>query len=394
MKTNRPDSKNPSSKGKGTSTNVRETLESLQSEIETIDQKIVSLLGDRQKRVEQMAAYGKSHKVETYHPTREEGLISNLRTQAKKAKLNPDQIEELFRLISRQSRVEEAAIEAKKGIRPDKTILLVGGDGSMGRYFLRWFEGVGYDVRILDHADWSRAKELCKGIDLAMICVPIEVTVSVISKISNFLPSDCVLTDITSVKVPPLKAMLDAHKGPVMGLHPLFGATTSTFEKQIIVATPGRKDAECQWLLDQFADWGAILVHAGAQEHDDIMSVVQTLRHFATFAFGQFLTRRRIDLHRTLEFSSPIYRLELGMVGRLFSQDPSLYAEIILASPERRKILKEYLDSINDNLQMVEAGDRDVFCDEFRKIAEWFGPFSEQAMRESTYLIDKLIERF
>ena len=24
----------------------------------------------------------------------------------------------------------------------------------------------------------------------------------------------------------------------------------------------------------------------------------------------------------------------------------------------------------------------------------WFGPFSEQAMRESSYLIDKLIERF
>ena len=82
------------------------------------------------------------------------------------------------------------------------------------------------------------------------------------------------------------------------------------------------------------------------------------------------------------------------MVGRLFTQDPSLYAEIILASPERRKILKDYLDSINENLNMIEAGDRDIFCEEFRKIADWFGPFSEQAMRESTYLIDKLIERF
>ena len=44
--------------------------------------------------------------------------------------------------------------------------------------------------------------------------------------------------------------------------------------------------------------------------------------------------------------------------------------------------------------QMIETGDRDIFCDEFNKIAEWFGPFSEQAMQESTYLIDKLIERF
>jgi len=27
-------------------------------------------------------------------------------------------------------------------------------------------------------------------------------------------------------------------------------------------------------------------------------------------------------------------------------------------------------------------------------VAQWFGPFSDQAMRESTFLIDKLIERF
>jgi chorismate mutase/prephenate dehydrogenase len=118
------------------------------------------------------------------------------------------------------------------------------------------------------------------------------------------------------------------------------------------------------------------------------------VRHFATFAFGQFICRRRINLSRTLEFSSPIYRLELGMVGRLFAQDASLYSEIIFASPERRKLLKEYLASLKDNLGMIETDDRESFREEFMKIAEWFGPFSEQAMRESTFLIDKLIERF
>ena len=43
---------------------------------------------------------------------------------------------------------------------------------------------------------------------------------------------------------------------------------------------------------------------------------------------------------------------------------------------------------------MLENGDKDFFQSEFLKIADWFGPFSEQAMRESTFLIDKLIERF
>jgi chorismate mutase/prephenate dehydrogenase len=82
------------------------------------------------------------------------------------------------------------------------------------------------------------------------------------------------------------------------------------------------------------------------------------------------------------------------MVGRLFAQDPSLYAEIIFASPERCALLMEYLESLATNLEMVKIGDKEAFLAEFKKISDWFGPFSEQAMRESSYLIDKLIERF
>jgi chorismate mutase/prephenate dehydrogenase len=165
-------------------------------------------------------------------------------------------------------------------------------------------------------------------------------------------------------------------------------------DKQIVIVTPGRDQSASQWLLDQFVAWGSILVPAEAQEHDDVMAVVQALRHFATFAFGQYLRRKGVDLHRTLDFSSPIYRLELVMVGRLFAQDPSLYAEIIFASPQRCALLKDYLRSLNDNLPMLEKGDKALFCKEFEKSAKWFSSFSEQAIRESSFLIDKLIERF
>jgi chorismate mutase/prephenate dehydrogenase len=147
-------------------------------------------------------------------------------------------------------------------------------------------------------------------------------------------------------------------------------------------------------VIDQFAAWGAVVVESTADEHDEIMSIVQSLRHFATFAFGQYLHKRRIDLSRTLDFSSPIYRLELGMVGRLFAQDPDLYAEIIFASEDRIELLKDYMASLTGNLDMIEKGDKEAFKRQFRTIAEWFGPFGDQALRESSYLIDKLIERF
>jgi len=394
MKTS--DTKQPDSPPTGSrvSDDVEQELESLRRQLDNIDREIVSLLGKRQAEVERVVSLKKAHNLSVYHPAREEDLLSHRRIQGAEAGLDPDYIEDLYRRILRQSRVEQTARLAQKGVRAGATVLLVGGSGSMGQYFHRWFADAGYNVRILDRHDWSSADKLCDGIELAVISVPIEATNAVAGRLGPHLPADCVLADITSIKESPLNAMLESHRGPVIGLHPLFGPTTSTMDKQIIVVTPGRNLPACKWLIDQFSVWGSIILQVSAKEHDEVMSVVQTLRHFATFAFGQFLCRRDVDLSRTLEFSSPIYRLEMGMVGRLFAQDPSLYSEIIFASPERLTLLKDYLTSLTGNLAMIEKGDKDMFSAEFRKIADWFGPFSEQAMRESTYLIDKLIERF
>lgn len=369
-------------------------LEALREKIDAADEKIVSLLARRQELVHRIVEIKKKHHLPVYHPAREEDLISERRRQGRRAGLDPDYVEELYRTILRQSRVEQTGRMSRKGIRPGAVVLIVGGYGEMGRYFDACFSAAGYRVRLMGRTDWDRAEALCQGVDLAMISVPIEKTVETVYALAPHLPETAVLTDITSIKQEPLQAMVKAHKGPVVGLHPLFGPTTSSLDKQIIVATPGRNQAACQWVLDQFTAWGAVVVTSSAEEHDDIMGVVQSLRHFATFAFGQFIERRKVPISRTLEFSSPIYRLELGMVGRLFAQDASMYAEIIFASGKRRQLLKSYIQSIADNLEMVEKGDRQRFVSEFRKIAEWFGPFSEQAIRESSYLIDKLIERF
>jgi len=303
-------------------------------------------------------------------------------------------VEEIYRCVLRQSRVRQTSHVARVGVRPGYRVLVVGGLGRMGRYFGRWFAEAGYEVRVLDVDDWPQVDDLCRGIQLAFISVPIDRTVDVIRQLGPHLPSDCVLTDITSLKAGPVAAMLESHPGPVVGLHPLFGPSTSVMDQQIVVSAPGRDPAACQWLLDQLSVWGNIVLTLPAQEHDELMDIMQGVRHFATFAFGRFLAERKVNLDRTLEFCSPIYRLELGMVGRLFGQDGRLYAGIILASPERRALLREYVQSLEQSRMLLEEGGLDAFCDEFERIAEWFGPFCEQAMRESSFLIDKLVERF
>ena len=369
-------------------------MEELRRQIDAIDKQLVDLLVQRQQVIERVAEVKKKHDLPVFHPAREEYLISARRSQATAAGLDPDYVEDLFRTMLRNSRLGQLDTVSSAGAKPGARVLILGGRGGMGRFFSRWFQHSDYEVRILDRDDWDQVESLTAGIDLCLLAVPIDLTAAVAARIAPHLPRECVLADVTSLKAEPLKAMLGSHAGPVVGLHPLFGPSTKTMDRQIVVVSPGRDPEKSQWLLDQLTIWGNILVQTTPEEHDDIMGIVQALRHFATFTFGQFLHARKVPILRTLELSSPIYRLELVMVGRLFAQDPSLYAEIIFATPERLALLKDYIQSLTQNLDLLQRVDKTEFTNRFREISAWFGPFGEQAMRESTFLVDKLVHRF
>lgn len=374
--------------------NAPAELAALRQEIDALDAQIVGLLARRAATVQQVVRLKQAAGLPVYHPAREEDLISQRREQAARAGLDPDHVEELYRCILRQSRVRQTIHAAQTGVRPGAAVLIVGGAGRMGGYFARWFARSGYAVRILERDDWPRAAELCRGAALALVSVPIERTEEVIRQLGPLLPAACVLADLTSVKAGPVAAMLAAHSGPVVGLHPLYGPTTASMDQQVVVACPGRDPEACRWVLDQLSAWGNLVLPLDAAEHDELMDLVQGVRHFATFALGRFLAERDVDLARTLEFSSPIYRLELGMVGRLFAQDAAMYARIVCASPRRLALLREYVESLRHSCELLEREGPAAFEREFARVAEWFGPFRGQALRESTFLIEKLVERF
>jgi len=78
----------------------------------------------------------------------------------------------------------------------------------------------------------------------------------------------------------------------------------------------------------------------------------------------------------------------------IFNPRKTTYAEIIFATPERLALLKDYIQSLTQNLDLLQRVDKTEFTNRFREISAWFGPFGEQAMRESTFLVDKLVHRF
>ena len=268
-----------------------------------------------------------------------------------------------------------------------KPVVIIGGQGEMGHLFQRFFESEGHEVRLIDKGDEAQLPKALEGAGLVMVAVPIEQTVPVINALPP-LDEGTLLVDITSTKTEPLLAMLAQHTGPVLGLHPMFGPDVESLNHQVIVVCEGRAPQQGQWLLDTFSRHGATLHHAQASEHDKAMVMVQALRHFTTFAYGVHLKNEAADIGDLLAFSSPIYRLELAMVGRLFAQDPKLYADIIFRAPEHKVMIERYIDTLKDALQYLENDDKQGFIDMFLEVRDWMGEHADRFLHETTHLVD------
>jgi len=123
------------------------------------------------------------------------------------------------------------------------------------------------------------------------------------------------------------------------------------------------------------------------------MALIQALRHFATFVYGVHLSEEDADLATMLDLSSPIYRLELAMTGRLFAQDPDLYTDIIFDSPEGLELAGRFSDRFAAAVDLYRRGDREAFRDQFLAVRRWLGPLADEFLVESSALLAQAGDR-
>ncbi|CAB0150372.1 T-protein [Pseudidiomarina piscicola] len=360
-----------------------ERLQQLRNAIDETDSALLNLLHQRKQLAAEVGVVKRSLGQPLYVPEREAKLLSARREDAQAKGLSPDLIEDVLRRIIRESYQQQQAADVHL---EHKKIVVVGGEGALGGLFVERFREAGAAVHSLDKDDWALAEDYCNEADLVLISVPIAATEAVIAKLPR-LPEHCILADVTSVKQQPVAAMLQQHRGPVVGLHPMFGPQLATLAKQLIVVTEGRHSEAYQWLLETLARWGTQLYHTTASQHDEAMGFIQVMRHLSTFVYGTHLAEEQADLQQLLDLSSPIYRLELMMVGRLFAQDPDLYADIILAHPENFAMLRRYLATFDEVLTAIEAGDKTKFVSKFREVSDYFGEFSQKFLEDSQRLL-------
>lgn len=270
---------------------------------------------------------------------------------------------------------------------------IIGGTGKMGRLFAGVFRRAGYEVMVSGRSTKITSRDIAEACDLVMVSVPIRDTVRVIEEIAPLLQKSQLLCDLTSLKAGPVKAMLKS-KAEVIGLHPMFGPTVTTLKKQTIIACPARAaPATTKALLDVFRNEGAVCTITDPQEHDRAMAVVQGLTHFVTLCVAESIRRLKIDIEKTRSLTSPVYQIELGLVGRLLSQDPDLYGSILLENPYVPEVLAACRSSVQDLQDIVASKDAGRFRDFFAQNTRHFGDYCSEGMARTDALIEYMVNR-
>ncbi len=295
-------------------------------------------------------------------------------------------------------------------------VTIIGGAGGMGKWFAGFFKENGVEVQIVDKSDKTEqiAKEMdvkflntdilkategkverkedIADTDVLLVSVPIDITGRVIERVGPKMHKGSLLMDITSVKKAPVE-MMDRFTNEdveILGTHPLFGPSTKCMQGQTIIFVPSRGGRLYDKIDAMFKMNGAKIEVLTAEEHDEIMSVIQGLTHFILIAFGITLKNLDFNVEKSREFMSPMYEILMDFVGRLLHQDPHLYA-LIQTNFEMGRIHKEFLAVTNRLYELISAGEVNEFMKVMKMAKRHFGN-TERAMVDSEGAIEGKIK--
>lgn len=362
--------------------------------IDAIDRDMLQMMARRMALVGEIAAYKREHQVPIRDRQREREVIGDRCARAEKLGLPRDAIEAIYRLVLLTSRDHQAALRAELPMHVEpKTIAVIGGKGGMGSCMARLFADLGHAVIICDLDTELTPVAAARVADVCLISVPIDATEAVIREVGPHVRADAILMDVTSIKEVPLRAMLEATSASVVGTHPMFGPGVHTLQGQRVVLCRGRGDEAYEWVRKMFSARGLVITESTAPEHDRAMAFVQVLTHFQTEVLGLALTRLGVPLSETLRFTSPAYLIELYVAARHFAQAPELYGPIEMRNPLKDRVTGAFMDAAAELADVIRRGDQKRFEALFEDVRTFFGEFTQEALVQSSFLIDRLVER-
>jgi chorismate mutase/prephenate dehydrogenase len=349
---------------------ARARLDPLRSELGQIDREILALVAKRQAVAQRIGQVKRDAGIPTRDYRQERDVVERARAAAVAHGLAPQLGEDLILALIRGSlTVQEKDTVAATGEGDGRRVLVIGGAGHMGRWFVRFLAAQGFAVEIADpndgpigvvnHRDW---RQVTLDHELIVIAAPMPASGAILEAMAAAPPAGVVF-DVGSLKSPLRRGLraLAAAGGRVTSVHPMFGPDTELLSgRHVIFIEVGAPDATAA-ARALFEPTMATLVEMDLESHDRLIAYVLGLSHALNIAFFTALAESGEAAPTLATLSSTTFDAQLGVAAKVASEHPDLYFEIQTLNDYGTESLAALLYAVERLRSVVRANDLEGF---------------------------------
>ena len=344
-------------------------LDELRSNLSSVDSRLIELIAERQHLSGEIGRNKRSTGRATRDYEREKDVLEMAKNQAESLSVDPNVAEQVMRTLIRSSLTsQEKDRVVAEGKGNGRRVLVIGGAGKMGGWFIDFFASQGFVTTVADtNVDdapnqFSNWQDAGVDYDVIVVATPLAVSGQILSDLADRKPAGLIF-DIGSLKTP-LREGINRLKDAgchVASLHPMFGPETELLSGRHLIfvdagsgeATAAAKELFSATMVDE--------LDMDLDDHDRLIAYVLGLSHALNIAFFTALADSGEAAPKLAKLSSTTFDAQL-LVSALVAQDnPHLYFEIQTLNKFGLAPLDALCESAEAIRQLVANGDEPGF---------------------------------
>jgi chorismate mutase/prephenate dehydrogenase len=300
------------------------TLDELRTQLGQIDRDMLELVQRRQALAIQIGQAKRATGLPVRDYRQERDVVQRARQAAAERGLSPNLGEELVLMLIRYSlTVQEKDLVSTAGSGGGRRVLVIGGRGNIGHWFVRFLTAQGYSCVVADPAgpvdgvpyvaDW---RQVPLDHDLIVVAAPMPASNDILLELAKSPPRGVVF-DVGSLKSPlreGLHALRDAG-GKVTSIHPMFGPDTELLSgRHVIFIDLGVPEATAA-ARELFATTMATLGDMDLESHDRLIAYVLGLSLALNIACFSALAVSGVAAPSLARLWATTFDAQLGVAG-------------------------------------------------------------------------------
>lgn len=198
--------------------------------------------------------------------------------------------------------------------------------------------------------------------ELVINCVTLKYTINAFDEILPYIPKECIISDISSVKTG-LKEYYDACGHRYVSTHPMFGPTFANLnqlsEENAIIINEGDYMGRC-FFKDVYSRLGLNIYEYSFDEHDKTVAYSLSIPFVSTFTFAAVM--------KPQDAPGTTFKRHMKIARGMMSEDDYLLQEILFNpyTHDQVSLIRKELKELLEIIDRKDAGRMKAYIDKIR----------------------------